>query len=172
MIKIKKKSKFLRRSVDRYSKLGLRKKKKQRWKRPTGRHNKMRAKRRGYPATVDIGYGNAKSERKEKIIIRNLEDLKKTHKDKIIVLGNIGKKKKLEIAKAAKEKNIEISNLNVKKFLKKIERKNKEKEKKEKKISAKEAKEIIKKKEEKADSKEIKSEETEKWTWARKKHWQ
>ena len=48
--------KFLRRISNRYSKLGKRRKKKQIWRRPTGRDNKMRERRKGYPARVSVGY--------------------------------------------------------------------------------------------------------------------
>ena len=55
--------KFLRRTWNRYSKLGKRRKKKQVWRRPTGRDNKMREKRRGYPAVVSLGYRKEKNTR-------------------------------------------------------------------------------------------------------------
>jgi len=119
--------KFLRRSVDRFSKIGLRKKKKQVWRSPKGRDNKMREKRKGYPATVSIGYGTEKKGRgkiNEKIpkAVNNLRDLEKMTKMNIAIVGKIGNKKKMEIIKKAKEKGIEIANVNSKKFLRKIER--------------------------------------------------
>jgi large subunit ribosomal protein L32e len=136
--------KFLRRSVDRYSKLGLRRKKKQKWRRPTGRDNKMREKRRGYPAVVSIGYKKSEGTRKKFLIIRNPKDLEKIKKNEIIIIGNVGKKKKIEIANKAKEKKIEISNMNIKKFLKKTEAGKKKEEEK----SAKKQKSKVKNKEE------------------------
>ena len=57
------KKKFLRRIWKRYSKLGRKRKKEQKWRRPKGRDNKMREKRRGYPITVRIGYRGEKKER-------------------------------------------------------------------------------------------------------------
>ncbi len=69
----KKKSKFLRRIHNRYSKLGRRRKKKQIWRRPTGRDNKMRERRRGYPARVQIGY--KKNEHEEFETINNVKEL-------------------------------------------------------------------------------------------------
>ena len=108
--------KFLRRSWDRYSKLGRKRKKKQVWRRPTGRDNKMREKRRGYPARVSIGY--KRSEKKEKpVIIKNIEDLKKIGKNSMVIIGHIGKKKKMDIAKKARERKIKITNLDTDKFL-------------------------------------------------------
>ncbi len=112
--------KFLRRSADRYSKLGVRRKKIQRWKKPTGRHNKMRDKKRGYPAVVSIGYKSDEETRtKKEILVKNISDLSKIKKNQIGILGKIGKKNKIEIAKKAIEKNIEFSNFNAKKYLNK-----------------------------------------------------
>ena len=140
--------KFLRRISSRYTKLGKRRKKKQVWRRPTGRDNKMRERRKGYPARVEIGYKTEnktrnKIQEKEPKIIRNIQDLEKMNKNQIAILGNLGMKKKIEIAKKAKEKKIEIYNLNSITFLKKIEKMNKKKE--EKKMEIKKIKEKAKK---------------------------
>ncbi len=117
------KKKFLRRTWSRYSKLGLRRKKKQVWRRPTGRDNKMREKRGGYPAVVSIGYkkdktSRGKVENKTMVMVNNLKDLQKVKKEEIAVIGKIGNKKRLEIAKKAKESNVPVYNLNLTKFLK------------------------------------------------------
>lgn len=145
---------FLRRSSDRYAKLGKGRKKKQKWKKPTGRDNKMREKRKGYPKVVSIGYSKDKSLRgkineKEPIIVKNIKELEKVTKNQIVIIGNVGKNKKLEIAKKAKQMNIEIHNLNIKSFLRKDERKKKAKQdakkKEEEKKSDKKAKEKPKK---------------------------
>jgi len=116
--------KFTRRTWNRYSKLGKRKKKKQVWRRPGGRDNKMREKRKGYPATVSIGYSKDKKikgkvQGKNPTIVNNVNDLEKMKKSEIIILGRMGKKKKIELAKKAKEKGLEIYNLNIKRFLQK-----------------------------------------------------
>lgn len=130
--------KFLRRTWNRYSKLGKKRKKKQVWRKPKGRDNKMREKRKGYPAVVSIGYKKKKKligmiENKKPIIIKNIKDLEKIKENELVILGKVGKKKKIEIAKIAKDKKIQIYNLNVKKFLEQIEKK----EKPEKKIESK-----------------------------------
>ena len=130
-------TKFLRRTWSRYSKLGKRRKKKQVWRRPTGRDNKMREKRKGYPARVSIGYKKGKNEKKEIIRIDNQKNLAKIQKDEIVVLGKMGKKKKIEIVKKAREKKIKISNLNIEKFLKSVEKKNVKKKAEEKKEESK-----------------------------------
>jgi len=108
--------KFLRRTSNRYSKLGRKRKKKQIWRKPTGRDNKMREKRRGYPAVVSIGCKKENSNVKKLVIVRNIEDLKKIEKGKTILLGNVGIKKKLEILKKAKEMNILIFKTNIDKL--------------------------------------------------------
>ena len=117
--------KFLRRTSNRYSKLGKRRKKKQVWRKPTGRDNKMREKRRGYPAVVSIGHMKKNSKKKKLIIIRNIKDLEKIEKNKTILLGKVGIKKKLEILKKAKEMKILVYGTNIDKFLRKNEKKNK-----------------------------------------------
>lgn len=130
-------AKFLKRTWNRYSKLGKGRKKKQVWRRPKGRDNKMREKRKGYPIVVSVGYKKKTSERKLVRVVRNIEDLEKTEKNDMIIIGNIGKKKKIEIAKKAIKMKIPIQNINIKKFLKKSE---KQKETEQKKTEKKEKK--------------------------------
>ena len=118
--------KFLRRSWDRYSRLGKRRKKKQVWRRPTGRDNKMRERRKGYPPRVSIGYKKGKKFNAEKlVIVSNLRDLEKVGKKEKAVIAHIGKRKKIEIIKNAKKKKISVQNINIDKFLKKLEEKDK-----------------------------------------------
>ena len=119
--------KFLRRDWRRYSKLGKGRKKLQVWRKPKGRDNKMREKRIGYPVIVKIGYSTYKKQRgkiegKNLIKIFNLEDLKKIKKNEMGIIGSVGKKKKIEIAKKAEEMKIELYNLNPKQFLKKTKK--------------------------------------------------
>ncbi len=126
-------AKFLRRTWNRYRKLGRGRKKKQVWRKPKGRDNKMREKRKGYPRIVSVGYKKTKSERKNIRIVKNSEDLEKIKKNEILVMGNVGKKKRIEIAKKAKKMKIPIQNLNIEKFLKKFEKPEKSKKEEEKK---------------------------------------
>ena len=117
------KRKFLRRICNRYSKLGKKRKKKQVWRKPRGRDNKMREKRKGYPAVVKIGYKKERKKEKGTFMVRNINDLnkiKKSSKKDLVVLGKVGKKRKIEIMKKAEEAGIHIQNINNKKFLKKI----------------------------------------------------
>ena len=151
--------KFLRRNWSKASRLGKGRKKKQVWRSPKGRHSKTRGERKGYPAIVKIGYKQEEKargliENKTPILVRNIRELEKLGKNEVAILGNIGMKKKLELAKFAKEKKIQISNLNVEKLLKKAEKikkyktEQKPKTKKEVKDEAKEEKKENKMKEE------------------------
>lgn len=122
--------KFLRVDATRFSKFGNGKGKKAKWRNPTGRDNKMREKRKGHPITVSIGYRTEKEVRgtlneKKPVKVMNVKDLSRIKKNEIGVLGKVGKKNKIEIAKKAKELKIEIKNLNVNSFLKKEEKKQK-----------------------------------------------
>ena len=120
---MKSKIKFLRRTGNRFSKLGKGRKKKQKWRNPTGRHNKMRAKERNYPAVVSIGYGTDKSDRgkfngKKMKLVFNVKDLESVGKDEVALFGKIGNRKKIEVLKKAKEMKIHVHGINVEKFIK------------------------------------------------------
>lgn len=156
--------KFLRRNSDKYSKLGRNKKKKQVWRSPKGRHNKMRLKRKGYPATVNIGYKQDVEERgkidnKKMILVNSMRELENVKEGATIIVGKMGAKKKLELVNKAKSKKVHIHNVNVKKMMKKIEKAKKQKELKKsltKKETQHEKKET--KEEKKSESKETKEE--------------
>ena len=125
--------KFLRRDAKRFSKFGKGKGKKAKWRKPTGRDNKMREKRKGYAAVVSIGYRSDKDVRgtlKEKtpVTVMNVNDLKKIGKENIGLVGNVGAKKKVEIVKKAKEMKVELKNINVEAFLKKLNKSEKKNE--------------------------------------------
>lgn len=114
---------FLRRVWMRFSKLGSGKRKKQKWRKPKGRDNKMREKRRGYPKTVSIGYGSNKKERTKingssAVLVYSLKDIERVTKNDVVIIGKIGAKKKHEMIKKLNEKGIKIVNVNAKKFLK------------------------------------------------------
>ena len=144
---------FLRRNWNRLSRLGKKRRKKQVWRSPHGRHNKMREKRKGYPAIVSIGY-KQKVDDEKKILVNNLRELLNLGKGEVAVLGKVGNKKKIELVKVAKEKGIKIYNLNLKKFDEKMEKQKSEK-------GAKKAP-VEKKHEEKHSKKETKVEEKKK----------
>jgi large subunit ribosomal protein L32e len=119
--KFKMPKKFIRRNWTKASRLGKGRKKKQVWRAPKGRHSKTRKKRKGYPVKVMIGF--KQSQKAKPILINNVNELGKIKKGEIAIIGKIGAKKKIEIAKRAKEKGIPIHNLNVNKILKKIQKK-------------------------------------------------
>lgn len=126
----KAKPKFLRRSKTRYAKLGKGVKKNQKWRRPTGRDNKMRERRKGKPVRVSIGY---KQEAKEQsVIVKTIKELREA-KDQKVIIGNVGSKKKIELVKKAKEEGTKLENVNIDKFLKELEKKSKKKSAEEKK---------------------------------------
>ena len=148
------KKRFLRRNTGEYSRLGMGRKKLQKWRRPKGRDNKMRLKEKGRPRTVEIGYKQdsnvrGKIEGKEIIFIQNIEELKKLNKGSAVNLGRFGSKKMIEILKIAEEKDLNIVNFSISKFEKKTKSKihNKKKKINEKKES-KEVKTIKQTKEE------------------------
>ncbi|MDP4039631.1 MAG: eL32 family ribosomal protein [Candidatus Pacearchaeota archaeon] len=107
---------FIRRDYKRYSKIGKNRKKLQKWRRPNGRDNKIRENRKGYPTLVKIGF---KSPRKTAGRIKgllpcrvfNFKDLESAGKDKMIIIGKVGAKKKIEIIKKANEMNLKIFNV-------------------------------------------------------------
>jgi ribosomal protein L32E len=118
--------KFLRRTWSRYSKLGKGRKKLQKWRRPTGRDNKMREGKKGHPKTVSIGYKKEEKVKRKnnelRITLMNLNDLKKVKKDMEVIIGHIGKRKKIEIAKKAASMKIIIKNFKLEKELKSEEK--------------------------------------------------
>jgi len=129
-----KNKKFIRRNWTKASRLGKGRKKKQVWRAPKGRHSKTRMKRKGYPIKVMIGFKQSQKKKAKPARINNVKELKRIEKGETVTINKMGKKKKIQLAKIAKEKGISISNLNVNKILKKVQKqeeaKNKTKEKK------------------------------------------
>lgn len=123
----KRQANFQRTKKHCYVKLGSRQKSMRKYKRASGRHNKTRQKWRSRPPMVEIGYKNQCSTSglindKLPILVYNSQDLSKVGKENIIILGKIGNKLKIELVKQAVAKKMEIYNLNVKKFMKEVER--------------------------------------------------
>lgn len=148
--------KFLRSKWRAHSKLGKGRKKKQKWRKPKGRDTKMRLKKKGNPKTVSVGYKKQKkAEEKKTEVVRNISEFLNVKKGGKVILARIGKKKKIEILKKAKEKGIDILNVNIKKFLERVES---EKQKKEEIKAKRKEKEEGKKKEEKGKGEKKKEE--------------
>lgn len=113
---------FQRRGWYKHKRIGKGKKRMVGWRKPKGRDNKMRENRKGRPPIVSIGYKN-KKENKKRVMIYNLNDLENIKKGDVVILGKIGRKNKIEIAKKGQEKGIIFQNINLKKLLK-AEKKN------------------------------------------------
>lgn len=159
------KPKFLRRDWHKKSKLGRKRRKKQVWRKPKGRHTKTRLKRRGYLKQPSIGYSKKREERGKiaglkPILIHNVKELNAVKKDNTaFVASGVGMLKKAAIAKKAIETGIKLANLDTEKFLEEIAKK-KEEKKAEEKVKKKEKK--GEEKEEKKKAEEEKKEEEEK----------
>jgi large subunit ribosomal protein L32e len=151
---------------------GRKKKISDRWRRPKGHQSKMRHKFKGYPIMVSSGWRSPAEIRGldgkgyETVTVYNVQDVEKVTKGKaIIISGNVGNKKRLEIVEKALSLNIPIINIKADKFKEKIaqEKANKEKEKAEKEVKKKKTIEDSLKKAEKKekDKKSKKSEKSE-----------
>jgi len=126
--------KFKRTNSTQYSKLGVRRRNKQKYRKGTGIDNKVRLKMKGHLRNVNVGFRTAKKTRDlvkelKPITINNVEDLKKVEKGMIGIISKVGNKKRKEILERVVKDNIKI-NLNAKRVLSKIEDKIKEARKK------------------------------------------
>ena len=99
----------LRSNTKDYKKLGGTKKK-LRWRRPKGRHNKIREKIRGKVKMPAIGMKKPRVERKE-VLVRNLRDIEKVKKSEPVLIARVGKRKRKLIQEKAKEKGLKILNI-------------------------------------------------------------
>lgn len=157
----KKKPRFLRRDWIKKSKLGRKRKKKQIWRKPKGRHNKLRLQTKGKSRQPAIGFGADRITRGnvkglKPILVNNLKELLDTRNKKnviVVISKNVGTLKKMNMVKKALEMKINILNVDAEKFLKKVE-KTKEEKKKLQEIRAEKRK---KQESKKADSKSTKS---------------
>ncbi len=186
--KKKRKPKFLRSDWHKRSRIGRGRKKKQKWRKPKGRHNKIREQRKGKQKRPEIGYGSPRAIKAtinglKPIYVSTINQLEKLSKEDIansiaIISSNLGLKKRLEIFNKAKQLGIktnlpenfsQIAEEKIKeRKLKReaFEKKLKEKEEKKKEeMEKKEEREKEEKEEKKAEiaevEKEIKKEEEE-----------
>tara|TARA_Y100000310_G_C20674885_1_gene812423 strand:+ start:685 stop:1038 length:354 start_codon:yes stop_codon:yes gene_type:complete len=114
--------KFLRPETTKYKR--FKRKNKQKWRRPKGHDNKIRLNRAGRMKGVRIGFRSSREQRKKtSILIRNLKDLEKVKKGDSVIIGKIGKKKRLEIEEKIKDKGVKILNLKKLKIKKTEEKK-------------------------------------------------
>jgi ribosomal protein L32E len=64
-----------------------------------------------------------KNKKNQTRIIKKISDLKNIQKKDKLILGGVGMKKKIEIIKMAEEVKIKFENINIQKFLKKLNKK-------------------------------------------------
>lgn len=115
-----KKPNFVRTDSTRYSKLGKGRKKLQVWRGAKGRHNKLRLKRKGYPAIPKIGYCAPRKDAGKinglsPILVHNLNELRSADKNSIAIISKVGAKKKIELLKEADKLGIKVYNTGGKK---------------------------------------------------------
>lgn len=103
----KKRKKFIRRNWNKYSRLGLRRKKLQKWRRPRGIQSKMRKRRAGYPTRPEIGM---KSPSKQIKLVGNMQELNDAGKGEEVMIRKVGKRLRSEIEKKAEEIGVKILN--------------------------------------------------------------
>lgn len=106
---------FLRSDTARHIRLGKKSKKLQVWRRPRGRHNKIRRKRFGYPLQPGVGFATPKHlagkiNGKTPLLVHNLKELSKATKHNIIIMARIGARKKMDLLKKINEMNLELLN--------------------------------------------------------------
>ena len=105
---------FLRSDITRHKRLGSHRTKLQKWRRPRGRHNKIRRKRFGYPLRVEIGYGTPRAtsglvEGKVMLRVHTAKDLTQaTSKNLIVFARTLGARKKIELMKIIEERKLTL----------------------------------------------------------------
>ncbi len=107
--------KFLRSDTVRHSRLGKNRKKLQKWRRPRGRHSKIRRKRFGYPCAPSMGYASPRVHAGRIFgllprLVHNLRELDALSKADIAIIARVGAKKKIALLKRAQEQGIKVAN--------------------------------------------------------------
>ena len=124
---VRMKRKFLRRDWNKMIRLGGRRKK-LKWRRATGAHNKIRQKWKGYSQQPSVGYKTPREIRglvdnKTPVMINNISDLMKLKGIEIgIVSKTVGQKKKIDIAKKAVELKAVFANFDAHQFLEDVKK--------------------------------------------------
>jgi len=103
------KRKFLRQDWHKKIQLGSQVKKKRKWRAAVGRQSKIRMGMKGHITRPKIGFG-AKRENIKIVRIENLKQMENLGKVGGIIIGSVGKKKKIEITKKANEMKLKILN--------------------------------------------------------------
>lgn len=105
-----KKHKFLRTSSHIFKRLGG-KKKKQKWRRPRGRHNKLREKIRGKPIRPVIGFKKAEKAKTKLKMVYCLGDIRNVKKGESVLLAKLGRRKRKMFIEKLKKEGVKILNL-------------------------------------------------------------
>ena len=101
---------FTRSETVRFLRLGKNRIKLHKWRKPRGRHSKIRRKRVGYPIQPGIGFKKSIENARKISMINNFDDIKMIGKgDKIIISSRVGARKKLELLKVISEKGFAMS---------------------------------------------------------------
>ncbi len=113
--KVRKKPDFFRQGYNKMHKLGKKRAKKRVWRAAKGGDSVMRQKQRRAPAMPSIGWGSNKKLRGqikglEAVRVENVKQMEAVEKGKGVVIGNVGKKKKMELIKKANEMKLTILN--------------------------------------------------------------
>lgn len=106
------KPKFQGQEVWRYKRI------RDRWRRPRGVDSKMRQNVKGWPKTVNVGYGGPKTAKflhpsgYKEVLVHNLSEIEglDTKTQAIRIAHRVGGKKRMEILTKAKEKGLHILN--------------------------------------------------------------
>ncbi len=163
--------KFQRVDVNKYSKLGLRRKNKIKYRKGKGEGNKIRLKMKGHLRNISIGFRSPRKTRGlieglRPVLIHNVKELMQIKAGEIAIVAKIGDKKRKEIAETALKHKIKLQNLNIPKFLKNLEFKlKKSKEERQHNRSKKserdkKARKEVEKKEKETPKEEVKEEKT------------
>jgi len=104
----RRKPRFIRKEWNKISALGLRRKTKQKWRAPKGRHNKLREKKRGAGNLPTIGFGAPKAVKGmvaglRPVLVHNIEELMLLKENEAAIIAKVGKKKRTKILEKAAE---------------------------------------------------------------------
>ena len=152
----KKKPNFVRQDTNKTKRL------KKVWRKPKGLHSKIRLNKKGHAKSPSQGYRSPKNIRRKKhILVHALKDLENVKE--VVIAKTVGKKKKLELLKKAKELGVNVLNINIDEFVKKVEEElKKKKESRKTKVAKREKKKKEAEKKEETKKEEKKDEEKEK----------
>ncbi len=137
------------------------------WRQPKGGDSKLRKKRRGKRKMPSMGYSSPRKVSGlnklgfEEVLTKNIKLLSSIDpKKQVVLVGRVGKKKKIEIIKKCEEMKLTVANVkDVKAFIANVDKKMADKKNKLKEIEEKKAKRV--KKDVKKSKKEVKEETNE-----------